>query len=434
MDKPNQSFKQFLFKSFFILASGTFLSQVVQILAYPFITRFFTPEDFGVKAFFLTIIAIGVSFSTGKYEEAVPIPKTDEEAVDVIGLSLILSIVSAIFFAIFFFFFKSYLFTYQAEYDFLIYVVMVPMGIIAISLVNTLIQWSMRKGEYRVMSKVKIIQASAKSIFELGGGYFGLGGIILIFGALIGMCGGVVTYSFFFLKQLKDLKIKFQESLKKKRLKKVIKRFINFPKYSVAAGLFNKLNNHLPILYFSKYSTIAVLGHYSIAVILVAIPYAIFIESILKIFYTGFAERIKIDPLSAKILFLKNLLLSTGVSFILAIGFYFFGKPFILFAFGGQWKLAGEMLPYYCWILIATNWFFTSLYVFILLEKQKWVLGSNFIKLTGTVFGFFMIKKMGMSDIHAIRIYVGIVLTFSAIQLLIAFLLIEKRIKKIQTI
>ena len=64
MYKPNQSFKQFLIKSFFILASGTFLSQVIQILAYPFITRFFTPEDFGLKAFFLTVITIAVGFST----------------------------------------------------------------------------------------------------------------------------------------------------------------------------------------------------------------------------------------------------------------------------------------------------------------------------------------------------------------------------------
>ena len=430
MDEINQSFKQFLIKSFFILASGTLLSQVIQILVYPFITRFFTPEDFGLKAFFLTVVGIAVSFSTGKYEEAISIPQSDEEAVDIVGLSVILSIISAIFFSFFFFFFKDVLFGYQTKYDFLIYGVLAPIGIMAICLINTLIQWSMRKGEYEIMSKVKIIQTSAKSIFEFWGGYVGFGGIILIIGALIGMCGGVITYSFFFLKQLKELRLKLQNSLKIGRLQKTLKRFIDFPKYSIAADLFNKLNNHLPILYFSKFSTLEVLGHYSIVVILVAIPSAIFMESILKIFYTEFARRIKIEPLNAKVLFLKNLILSTGVSFILALGFYFFGKPFILFAFGGQWEIAGEMLPYYCWFLIASNWFYLSLYVFILLEKQKWVLFLNFIKLIGGVLGFFLVIEMGINDIQAIGIYIGIVLVFSAMQVLISFLFFEKHVQK----
>jgi O-antigen/teichoic acid export membrane protein len=426
MDKSNQPFKQFLIKSFLILASGTLLSQIVQILAYPFITRFFTPEDFGLKAFFLTIVAIAVGFSTGKYEEAISIPKTDEEAVDLIGLSFILSVCSAIFFSIFFYFFRDHLFEYQTENDFLIYVILVPLGIIAISLVNTLIQWSMRKGEYRIMSKVKIIQTSAKSLFEFGGGYLGLGGIILVIGALIGMCGGVVTYSFFFLKQLKKLGLKLKSSLKKERLQRVLNRYIDFPKYSIAAGLFNRLNNHLPILYFSKYSTIVVLGHYSIAVILISIPSTIFIESILKIFYKEFAERIKNNPASAKILFIKNLLLSTGVSFILALGFYLFGKPFILFAFGNQWELASEMLPYYCWFLIASNWYIISLYIFTLLEKQKWILFSNFITLIGVVLGFFLAKNMKINDTQVIGIYIVIIFIFSFIKVSISFWLIDK--------
>lgn len=430
MNKPNQPFKQFVIKSFFILASGTFLSQITQIVAYPFITRFFTPEDFGLKAFFLTVVTIAVSFSTGKYEEAVSIPKTDVEATDVVGLSIVLSIIAAFFFSIFFFFFKDFLFNYQTGFDFLIYVVLVPLGVIAASIVNTLTQWSMRKGEYGTMSKVKIIQSSAKAIFELGGGYFGFGGIILIIGALIGLSGGVVTYIFFFQKQLKELGIKFKNSLQKDRLQKVLKRFITFPKYSIAAGLFERLNNHFPILFFSKYSTIAVLGHYSIAVLLISIPNAIFMESILKIFYTEFAERIKVEPTKAKVLFLKNLLFSTIVSFILAFGFFIFGKPFILFAFGRQWEIASEMLPYYCWIIIASNWFVISLYIFTLLEHNKWILGLNFIKFIAIGLGFFLVKEIAINDIHAIGVYVSIVLIFSAIQLLISFWMIEKQIKR----
>ena len=429
MKYKNKSFKQFFVKSFFILASGTLLSQVIQILVYPFITRIFTPEDFGIKAFFTTVLVLTTSFSTGKYEESISLPKKDEEAIDVIILSIILSIVAAIFFSIFFYFFKEFLFGFQTKYDFLIYVILLPIGIIVISIVNSLIQWSMRKGEYKIMSKVKIIQSSAKGIFELSGGYFGFGGIILIVGTLIGTCGGVISYSLFFLKQVKKFNIKLQASFNKERLSFVLKKYINFPKFSVAAGLFNRLTNHLPILYFSKYATVAVLGHFSIAVLLVSILNAIFIESLLKIFYTEFASRIKSNIKSANTLFLKNVLLTTLVSSIIALGFFVLGKPFILFAFGEQWNLAGEILPYYGWVLIGITWFFISLYVFSLLEKQKWILFFNLIKLAFVSLGFFIAGKMEMDNISTIQLYVLIILVFSGIQLFAAFQLIQNKIK-----
>lgn len=429
MDRSNKSFKQFVLRSFFILASGTFLAQIIQILVYPLITRLFTPEDFGLKAFFLMIITLAVGVSTGKYEEAISIPKSDKIAVDLVGVSWVLSILSACFFGIFFFFFKGYLIEYQTDYDFLIYVILVPLGIVAISSINTFVQWSMRKGEYKMMSKVKVFQTSSKSIFEVVGGLGGYGGMVLIIGALIGMCGGVLTYSVFFFEQVKKLGINLKKSLTRDSLVKAMKRFIDFPKYSIAAGLFNRLNNHLPVLYLSKFSTLTMLGHYSIVVILIGIPNAIFIESILKIFYSEFAERIKTNMRNAKDLFIKNVVLSTGVSLILAIGFYFLGQSFILFAFGEQWEVAGKLIPYFCWFLIALNWFFISLYVFTLLEKQKWILGSNIIKLMAIGMGFFWGIKNEIHDFQAIGIYVGIMLLFSGIQLLISFYLIQEKIK-----
>lgn len=421
MKFPTHFFKFFFLKSFFILASGTLIAQLIQILSYPFLTRFFTPSDFGIKAFFTTVLVLTTSFSTGKYEEAVPIPQSDQEAVNVVSLSIVLCGMIALIVALFFLLFGNHFFGEKEGYNFVIYVFGVPLGIIAISIINTLSQWAIRKKDFKIMSKVRMIQASAKASFELIGGWLGCSGIILIYGVLIGMSSGFLTYISYFLKQTKKLKLQIRKSFKKETLKNTIYRFINFPKFSIISGLINRMNNHLPILFFTTFSTMDVVGHYSIAVLLVAIPNVIFLESILKIFHSEIAAKLKLDGKQSIDLFFKNVVLVTIVSILLIIGFFFLGKPFLLFAFGDQWNLAGDLIPFYSMTLIGVTWFYISLYVFTLLEKQQTFLYLNFIKLIFLFVGFYICWKMDFLAVQTVGVYAFILISFSAIQLIATY-------------
>lgn len=421
MKFPTHFTKQFFFKSFLILASGTLIAQLIQIISYPFLTRFFTPSDFGIKAFFTTVLVLTTSFATGKYEEAIPIPKSDQNAINVVSLSIILSIFIGIMIGGFFLFFGNTLFGEKEGYSFGVYVVGIPIGIIAISIINTLSQWAIRKKDFKIMSKVRIIQSSVKTFFELVGGWFGFSGIILIYGVLIGMSGGFMTYIYYFMNQTRKLELQLEKSFNRETLKDTAVRFFSFPKFSIISGLINRLNNHLPILFLTIISTMEVVGHYSIAVLLVSVPNVILLESILKIFHSEIATKIRDDATQAINLFLKNVFLITGVSILLILGFFFLGKPFLLFAFGDQWNLAGDFLPYYSLALIGVTWFYISLYVFTLLEKQKIFLYLNCIKLIFLLFGFYYCWIMGFSPVKIVGIYAVILISVSAIQIIASY-------------
>lgn len=63
------------------LASGTAASQVLAFLLTPVLSRRFAPEAFGVYAAQFALAALIATIATGRYEEAVPLPESDDEGV-----------------------------------------------------------------------------------------------------------------------------------------------------------------------------------------------------------------------------------------------------------------------------------------------------------------------------------------------------------------
>ena len=71
------------------LAGGTAFAQALAILASPLITRLYGPEAFGLAALFTSIVGIVGVVACLRYELAIMLPKRDEEAANLLGLSLL---------------------------------------------------------------------------------------------------------------------------------------------------------------------------------------------------------------------------------------------------------------------------------------------------------------------------------------------------------
>ena len=87
------------------LMTGTTIAQAIPIAISPILTRIYTPEDFGVFALYMSIASIIAVLATGRYELAIMLPKKDEDAVNIVALSIIIAFfVSLISFLIVFIF------------------------------------------------------------------------------------------------------------------------------------------------------------------------------------------------------------------------------------------------------------------------------------------------------------------------------------------
>ena len=88
--------KRFLPKSEFgrnvlTLMTGTTIAQAIPIAISPILTRIYTPEDFGLFAFYASIASIISVVATGRYELAIMLPKKDDDAINIVVLSILIS-------------------------------------------------------------------------------------------------------------------------------------------------------------------------------------------------------------------------------------------------------------------------------------------------------------------------------------------------------
>ena len=68
------------YKNILILLKGSVLAQLIPLIISPFITRLYSPKELGVLALFSSISVILGSVVNGRYEQALVLVKTENEA------------------------------------------------------------------------------------------------------------------------------------------------------------------------------------------------------------------------------------------------------------------------------------------------------------------------------------------------------------------
>ena len=91
--KPKSEFS----RNVLTLMTGTTIAQAIPITISPILTRIYTPEDFGVFALFVAIVGFIAVIASGRYEQAIMLPKYDKYAINIFTLSLILICLTSIF-------------------------------------------------------------------------------------------------------------------------------------------------------------------------------------------------------------------------------------------------------------------------------------------------------------------------------------------------
>lgn len=71
------------------LMTGTTFAQALMILVAPILTRLYSPEDFGVYALYISILGIIAVVACWCYEFAIVLPENDEDAANILVISLL---------------------------------------------------------------------------------------------------------------------------------------------------------------------------------------------------------------------------------------------------------------------------------------------------------------------------------------------------------
>lgn len=349
-----------------ILATGTFLSQVLLALFSPWLSRIYKVEDFGQYGIYSGALGILMVGSCMRYDLIVPTFTNPRKSINAAVLSLAINCVFVITLIIILLLLKYFSGNKQLELIPWRTLWVLPIGVM-VGAVNTILNaLALQRRAFKFFQFSRFIQVSVSIIFQLL--FEGLGSFGLIAGDTLGqVAGSLMLFGF-------CLRVQHYKYVSIKRMSFIAKRFKELPQYSTWDGLVNAIGSQFPSIFIASFFGPSSGGAYVMANRVVQLPFSIAGNAFNQIF-TSIAEESKING-NLSIIFST---LHSKLSKIAAIPFVvvsFWGPELFCFVFGDKWRLAGEyaryMAPWMFFVLTVSP--FTSIFlVYKLQSLGMWI-------------------------------------------------------------
>lgn len=357
------------------LISGTVAAQALSVLSLPILTRLYTPEQFGHLASFSAVLIIISGVACFRYEVAIPLPEDDDEAIDLLKLSLFCTLITLILTIIFIATFgediaKEYFNSPKITPS----LWLLPFAIAGSGIYNSLQYWAIRKKEFSLIAKTKIKQSIIGISTQLITGIIGIGSLGLILGQTLNNTAGIISLK----STTKSTTKSNKKQLTKEKIKKIASTAATYkshPKYSIIETLANSAGAQIPLILIAGLTTSAELGFLMLALKILQAPLAVIGASISQVFLS----HATIENRNGKL----NELVEKTIKNISRIGIgplFLFGAsaPTILeILLGDHWKRSGEiivwLIPAMAFQLIASP----ISTIFHIKQKQKLLLATT---------------------------------------------------------
>lgn len=396
------------------LMTGTSLAQALPIALSPILTRIYTPEEFGVFALYMSICAILAVLVTGKYELAVVIPKYDSEAINLVALTIVVSLITSLILLGIVLVWNERLVNLLGHSEIGAWLYLTPITTLILGCYHALNFWANRRTRYKSMAVSRVIQSGATGGAQLGAGVSKIGLLGLILGQMIGQ----LLSTLFLAKSLSYDERRLLGRISIRRMRHAARKYIAYPKYMMPGQFMSVGATELPLLLLTVLFGAGTAGFYSLAQRVMAAPLSLVASAIGDVYRQKAAEQYakQGECLDIFLMSIKRLLLFALLPILPVL---LFGPEIFAFIFGESWREAGEIA-----ILLSVLTFFQTvsspLSSTILLPG--WLSVDFFWQLTriclaGTV--FYLCYRVGADYRVAIVAHVSV---FSCLYILHSFL------------
>ena len=338
--KPKSEFS----RNVLTLMTGTTIAQAIPIAISPILTRIYTPEDFGVFALYVGIVNFIAVVATARYEMAIVLPKSGKEAINILALSILitLTIVFVITFMIIFFK-ESILNTLNADgLGNILY--LVPLSILLAGLAQSFNYWSNRKEYFKNMSNAQISQSISIGVCQPLFKFIGINS-----GLILGnMVGRFVSVFVLIHKFIKNDTTSLQYVKKEVMIEQMIK-YKDFPLVNSLHAFSDIARNSGAVVLISSFFGSTILGFYSLSLRVLQVPIGIIGSALGQVLYKKFSSLHNDNQPFYP--YVKAIMIKLVLIALPTFGILFFIAPDLFaFVFGEKWRVAGEysqiLIPY----------------------------------------------------------------------------------------
>ena len=316
-----------------ILMGGTVSAQLLTILAAPLLTRLYTQEDFGLLAVFISLLVLMSEVSSMRYELAVPLPDDDQEAANIVVLSLILVVISSLLAVLLVLTFGESIAKILGVPNLADYFWLLPLGVLFSGVYAVFLNWGIRAKRFTTIATTKLRQAVTTLGIQLS--MYMIGGVALLIGQVFGQGAGVSGLAVSALKKEEFKRVDYHG------LRRALIRYRRFPIFTTWAGLLNSGGTQLAPLIIAAFFTAATAGLYVLAHRVLTLPISLVGAALQNVFFSEAAESHRKKQLANKVRDLLNIL--THVAVLPAIILAFWGPELFSLVFGQGWMKAGVL-------------------------------------------------------------------------------------------
>ena len=320
-----------------ILASGSVISKLIGFGAYPIITRIYSPSDFGVYAVYSSAIFILLPFATLRYSIAIPLPKNDILAFNILAMVFGIVVVFCGFLSLFFLMGGKVVFELFNIPEITEYWWLLVLGIMGAAIYDLFTDWATRRVKFVPVAKTDIWRSTISVITQIILGLMGYKQIGLLFGDTAHKLGGSIYLVKSFYRDIID-NIK---SISKKHIAFLYRYYRNLPLFYMPSDFLLVFSSKIPVLFFAYQFGAENSGQLGLSMMIVSIPMRLIGNTTAKAYY---AEIAKIGTKRKDQLFnttksaVKKLLIVSLLTFLLLL----FSPTLFKYIFGVQWVQAGE--------------------------------------------------------------------------------------------
>jgi len=389
-----------IFKNMSILASGSIISKLIGFASYPIITRIYSPADFGVLAVFSSTIFILLPFSTLRYSFAIPLPKNDILAFNLLSTGFIIAIVLGSLLALFFVISGNFIFNLLNIVEISEYWWLLILAIMGAALYELLTNWASRKLKFGAIAKTGVWRSSISVIIQIVLGLTGYKSMGLVIGETAHKMGGGISLLRIFikdiLKNISTLSIKYQFFL--------LKYYKNFPLFNMPSDLLLVFTSKVPILYFAYQFGPDYSGQLGLALMIISVPLQLFGKTASLAYYAeiariGIREKKQVFAVTKSVLY--KLIIFNLFTFIILL----FSPSTFSFAFGSKWIQAGEFTRILS-IYLLLEFITTPLTkLFLLYNKQSKYLKTSIYRTGLVISSFYISYSLSYDPYQTLSIY-----------------------------
>jgi O-antigen/teichoic acid export membrane protein len=343
-----------IYRNILRLASGSATAQMIPLIAYPILTRIYTPEDFGTFATVVLLSSLLGIIASGSYEHAILVTKSKLEAANLVVLTLIRSTLVLLMSILVLAVTKDEIAVLLNDPGLqagLYFVPFVAMGGIVFACHS---EWLVKYKEYSLLSRNRILQGifliSSKMLFGITS-FFSQP---LIFGELIGR----FLTSFLSAGTILKIDYKVFRGVSLSEISNSRSRFSRFPKIMSLEQFFNIFSGSVHILFIGAAFGAKELGYVTLLFSSLYLPITVISTSIKDVFRQkaniAYRETGTCRPLYLSIFKVISLF---GV-FAFALGFFLAPSAFP-FIFGDEWSRVGSyaqiMIPMYYFNFVSMS-------------------------------------------------------------------------------